>query len=327
MKILLIGSEGFIGRFLRRKLAEKGHNVMGMDMNGLARDRQFTKGNVTNINDIMKAAAGVDLIINLAAEHHDFGVKEEEFFEVNTKGMQNVLDCATKLGIKKILFYSTAAVYGPHAECVSESTVPTPVSPYGKSKLEAEKLIHDWAGADKAREAAIIRPVVVFGPENYANMYNLIDTIHRKRFFFVGKGENIKSVAYVENLADATIFLLEHMKPGVEVCNYSDYPQMNIRETAETIYKCLLRDIPKVNIPLGPALAAASIFDILGKITGYNFPITAFRIKKFNTQTYFASDRIRELGFKQRITPADGLKNMVEWYLKRLREVANGVEN
>ena len=311
MKILLIGSEGFIGRFLRRKLVGKGHDVIGMDIAG-----GDVKGSVTNSADIMKAAGGAELIINLAAEHHDFGVKEEEFFEVNTKGTQNVLDCATKLGIKKIVFYSTAAVYGPHAECVSESTPPAPVSPYGKSKLEAEKLVHNWAGADKVREAVIMRPVVVFGPENYANMYNLIDTIYRKRFFFVGKGQNIKSVAYVENLADATIFLLERMKPGVEVYNYSDYPQMNIRETAETIYKCLLRNVPKLNIPLGPALAAASIFDILGKLTGYNFPITAFRIKKFNTQTCFASDRIRELGFEQKVAPHQGLKNMVDWYLE-----------
>src|SRR3989339_2097412 len=170
MKILLIGSEGFIGRFLRRKLVGKGHDVIGMDIAG-----GDVKGSVTNSADIMKAATGTELIINLAAEHHDLGVKEEEFFEVNTKGMQNVLDCATKLGIKNILFYSTAAVYGPHAECVSESAPPTPVSPYGKSKLEAEKLIHNWAGADKVREAVIMRPVVVFGPENYANMYNLID--------------------------------------------------------------------------------------------------------------------------------------------------------
>jgi nucleoside-diphosphate-sugar epimerase len=62
-------------------------------------------------------------------------------------------------------------------------------------------------------------------------------------------------------------------------------------------------------------MAAASIFDLLGKITGYNFPITAKRIKKFNTSTVYMSDKIRKAGFSPPIELSEGLRRMAEWYL------------
>ena len=69
------------------------------------------------------------------------------------------------------------------------------------------------------------------------------------QIFVIHGGDAFNS--HEEYLADlrSSVAHLERMKPGVEVCNYSDYPQMNIRETAETIYKCLLRNVPKLNIP------------------------------------------------------------------------------
>jgi nucleoside-diphosphate-sugar epimerase len=320
MKALIIGNTGFIGSFLTQKLIDKGYEITGLDVNSNDNYRdsfRFVQGSILNPDDIMKAATGTDVIINLAAKHQDFGVSEKEFFEVNVQGTRNILDCASRLGIKKFIFYSSVAVYGNHEIGVTEETPLNPVNPYGRSKLEAEKLIHDWAAQEPTREVVIIRPAVVFGPQNYANMYKLIDSIYKKRFFFVGQGDNIKSVAYVENLVDATIFLLESLKPGIAIYNYSDYHQMTISETVRTIAQYLPSGIPKIKIPLGPAVVAAGVFDLLGKVTGHNFPITSFRIKKFNMPTHFESSKIRESGFRQRIDLSAGFRKTVEWYLGR----------
>jgi len=257
----------------------------------------------------------VDAVINLAAKHHDFGVSEEEFYSVNVKGTANILSCLDKLGIKKFIFYSTVAVYGDVLDCSDENTVINPVSVYGRTKLEAEKLICEWTAQDATRQAVILRPTVVFGPGNFANMYNLINSIYRRRFLFAGRGNNIKSVAYVENLTEATYFLLERIQPGVNIYNYSDYPQMTIEEIVRLIAHNLSRDMPGFKLPLGFALAAAGIFDLLGKITKYNFPITAYRIKKFNTSTCHKSDKIRELGFRQPVDLPEGFARMTRWYL------------
>ncbi len=317
MKILIIGSEGFIGNFLSRKLRDKGYEVIGMDKHSDKKQMpyRFVNGDILNPEDILFAAKDADAIIHLAAAHHDFGITEEEFFDVNVKGTQNILDCAHKLGIKKYIFYSSVAVYGNSTDCADENTASNPVNTYGKSKLEAENLIHKWAKENPKREAMILRPCVIFGPNNFANTYKLINSIYRKRFFFVGKGDNIKSVAYIENLVDATIFLLERLKPGIDVYNYSDYPQMTISQTVKTISKHLSCDIPKFRVPLTPAIMLTSIFDLLGKILSVNFPITAFRIKKFNMSTQFGSEKIRSAGFKQKISLSEGFRRMIEWYL------------
>lgn len=319
MKILIIGNTGFIGQFLIEKLTKMGHKVTGLDINPpsetLKKLCECIIGDILSPEDVLRAAQGIDMIITLAAKHQDFGVTRAEFFKVNETGTKILLDCASKSEIKKIIFYSTVAVYGTQKEPTTEDTLPTPDNDYGESKLAAEKLIQEWVKEDKSRCVIVIRPTVVFGPSNYANMYNLINKIYKKKFFFVGKGDNIKSVAYVENLADANIFLIDKLKPGIQIFNYSDEPQMNISQIIKTITNYMPHTIPKIKIPLTPALILTSIFDFLGKLMGYNFPITAARIKKFATSTHHKADKIRKLGFKQKIEIREGFRKMVEWYL------------
>lgn len=319
MKILITGSSGFIGSYLSSRLLRNGYKVTGLDNRAPAKKdilSEFILGDILSLEDIERAARGVDAIVHLAAKHHDFGISKDEFFNVNVKGIDNILKCATVAGIKKFIFYSSVAVYGAVKTFGTENTLTAPASDYGNSKLAAEQVLREWVSQDPAREAVIIRPVVVFGPGNFANMYNLVDKIHRRKFIFAGEGKNIKSMAYVENLVEATAFLLERLKPGIEIYNYSDYPQMNTEEIVRRIAAYLSCEIPKFKLPLGPAIAAASIFDLMGKITGYNFPITANRIKKFNTPTVHRSDKIRKAGFSPPVELSEGLRKMVEWYLQ-----------
>ncbi|MGQ9465426.1 MAG: NAD-dependent epimerase/dehydratase family protein [bacterium] len=319
MRISIIGSSGFIGRFLVKKLIENNHEVVGLDMHptpASAVRYVHIIGNFLNTDDVKRICENSSLVIALAAKHHDFGITKEEYFKVNVGGTINLLECMAQQHIKKLIFYSSVAVYGTQTEPTTEESPLIPDTDYGKSKLAAENEILRWAKEDKERCAIIIRPTVVFGPENYGNVYNLIDKIYKKRFVFVGDGSNIKSVAYVENLADATIFLMEHLKPGVQIFNYSDEPQMTTAEIVNTITEFMPHGIPKFKIPLWLAVSAGGIFDVMAKVTGYNFPITAKRMKKFSTRTCHKSDKIRRLGFQQKISIKEGFRRMVEWYLK-----------
>jgi nucleoside-diphosphate-sugar epimerase len=320
MKILVIGCSGFIGQFLVKNLLNQKHTVVGLDINPPSDDLgdlyTFHDGDLLSHQDMKKAATGVDLIISLAAKHHDFGISRDEYFEVNEGGTRILLECASKCNIKNIIFYSTVAVYGTQNEPSTEETTPQPDNYYGQSKLAGEKVIGEWVQKDNKLQVIIIRPTVIFGPNNYANVYNLIDKIYRKKFIFVGNGKNIKSVAYVENLVDATAYLITKLKPGIQIFNYSDEPQMTITETVETISAHMPHDIPKIRLPLWFAVTFGSIFDFLGKISGKNFPITAARMKKFATSTHHTAKKIREHGFVQRIPTKEGFRRMIEWYLK-----------
>lgn len=319
MRILIIGSEGFIARYLIRDLKQAGHEIVGLDIRaeeGRKRNFEFFHEDLLNAEQLKKAAQGCDMVINLAAKHHDFGVSRDEFFLINETGIQVILDVLSELKITKFIFYSSVAVYGIHDDATSELTEKHPCNDYGESKLAGERLIEQWANADPSREVLIVRPVVVYGPYNYANMFRLIDNIYRRRFVMVGKGENIKSTAYVENLTASTVMMIRHMHPGVEIVNYSDYPHHKSLEIANMVQKELGRPPLKFRFPLWFAMAMAFPFDILAKLLNKNLPITAERIKKFaQMDTWHGSDKIRTLGFQQEFSTEDGLKNMVEWYL------------
>lgn len=318
MKILVIGSSGFIGQFLVKKLIDHKHSVIGFDINpppaATCDMCTYCTGDLLSHQDLNNAAKNVDLIISLAAKHHDFGISRDEYFEVNEGGTRILLECAAKCSIKNIIFYSTVAVYGTQDKPSTEETTPQPDNYYGQSKLAGEQVIQKWVKQNSSRQVIIIRPTVIFGPNNYANVYNLIDKIYRKKFIFVGNGENIKSVAYVENLVDATVYLIDKFTPGIQVFNYSDEPQMTIAEIVDTIGTYIPHEIPKTKLPLWFATTFGSIFDLLAKVTGKNYPITAARMKKFATSTHHTAKKIREHGFVQKIPTKEGFKRMVEWY-------------
>ena len=142
----------------------------------------------------------------------------------------------------------------------------------------------------------------------------------------VGRGDNIKSIAYVENLVDATAYLMERCSPGVSIYNYADEPHMQTKDLVNLITGIAGRKPNKFFIPLSIACAGGYGFDILGKITGIDFPITAARMKKFTVPTYHRAERIRSLGFMPKHSIEEGLKRNVEWYFgqkKVLNEEVN----
>ncbi|MEW5894704.1 MAG: NAD(P)-dependent oxidoreductase [Candidatus Omnitrophota bacterium] len=323
MKIFIIGSEGFIGRYLIRDLKADGHEITGFDLvkeDGGKSGYRFVQGDLMDGQALKSAMSGSDLVINLAARHHDFGISREDFFKINEAGTRVIVDVMTGLDIKRLIFYSSVAVYGDVDEASSELTVPNPVNDYGESKLAGEKIIGAWAGKDPLRSILIVRPVVVYGPHNYANMFRLIDMIFHRRFWMVGDGQNIKSTAYVENLTQATVFMMKRMAPGIDVINYSDYPHRTSRNIADIVRNKLGRAPMSFTIPLKFAMLMGYPFDILAKLLKKNFPVTANRIKKFAMMnTCHGSDKVRAIGFKQMIATEEGISRMVEWYLSQGR--------
>jgi len=275
---------------------------------------EYIKGDIRNRVEVEKAMSKYpfDAIISLAAEHKDFGLSREDYFKTNEYGTKVLCDAATEIGIKKIVFYSSVAVYGNNQEPSTEKTPPDPNHPYGESKLAGEKILLNWAQADSSRCVLIIRPTVVYGERNIANMFRLVDQISKGRYFHIGKGDNIKSIAYVKNIVDATLFLMGKMKPGVEIYNYSDDPQLSVKEIAEVITETLSKKI-QLSLPYSLAYLMAIPFDIFIKISGKDLPVSSNRIKKLCTETYHKADKLNQSGFKRKYSNREGLKNMVWW--------------
>lgn len=327
MIVCITGGSGFIGSYFYRALQDRGIGISILDLVAPTWD---TKGNRVTIGDIRdtdalrEAMNGADACLHLAAAHHDFGINHDEYFSVNEGGAKALCAALDEHGIKTVCFYSSVAVYGNAPEPRTVASIPEPFSPYGQSKLAAERVFHDWTKQDASRNCLIIRPTVTFGPGNYANMYSLIRQIHRRKFFPVGKGLNIKSLSYVENIVDATLYLwnlgnsprFSKEADGCDTYNYIDKPDLNSHEIIDICYQTMNRRPPRFHMPLWLAILGGLPFDLIIKITGKNLPISTARIHKLCQQTKFEADKIAQCGFKAKVPLTDGIKRMVQWYLR-----------
>lgn len=313
--ILLTGGSGFIGGHFHNAIPQD--QIINLDLNKPSFDYKstFVQGDIRIKADIERAIAGkkIDLILSLAAKHHDFGIGHDEYFDTNEDATKIICEVATENNIKDIIFFSSVAVYGIRPEVSTEDMAPAPDGPYGASKLAGEKVLESWAAADPSRRVLIIRPTLVFGANNMANMRNLIRQIDSGLYFHLGKADNVKSIAYVENIVAATLFLRENMKPGISIYNYADEPQLTTRQIGETIAAALKRKI-RITVPTSLGIMMGLPFDLVIKLTGKNLPISTARIKKLGTQTYHSAKKLFSEGFKPRFTTTDGLTKMVQWY-------------
>jgi len=318
MKILVTGSSGFIAGFLIPALQAEGHAVRGIDKRDTGRDfgpeYQFVHGNILDEAKVKEAVRDVDAVIHLAAEHQDFGVSKKLYYEVNGDGTEMLLSAAERAGIDCFVFYSSVAVYGARTEPTMEEMSPAPDGDYGASKLVAEEKLRLWTARESRRRGVIVRPTVIFGPRNLANMYRLISAIDRGRFLMVGDGSNIKSVGYVENLVAFTVRLLERMQPGLEIYNYSDPPHMTSRALANGIARELGKRLPGYSLPTWLAFGLGRGLDALSGVTGWNLPITGARMKKFTTPTHHLAPAVEKTGFVRPFSLDEGIRKTVEWY-------------
>lgn len=313
-RTLITGGSGFIGSHFHSVLPNDSLVNLDLVPPKFSCQSQYVAG---NIRDLEKVRATLlefpcNRIVHLAAEHKDFGINRDAYFLTNEFGTQNLCQAATEFGIKEIVFYSSVAVYGANTTPSTEAMTPQPNSHYGESKLKGEAALRNWAAEDLSRRVIIIRPAVVYGERNIANMFRLISQIKSGRYFHVGAANNIKSIAYVKNLVDATLWLMNRHSSGVVTYNYSDLPQLSSREIADHIAKKLNRRAP-MTLPYWILYLLALPFDLAIAITGRDLAISTKRVTKLCTETFHRADRIVEAGFKPKFTNLDGLSNMIQW--------------
>lgn len=288
MRILIVGGEGFIGHFLQAALRKTSHQVTVWDVKCAPESGAFV-----DITDLQTFGddASFDIVINLAAEHRDDVSPLSRYYEVNVKGTQNLCDWCEQKGIKRIIHASSVAVHGYAVPDSDEGAEHNYFNEYGRTKSMAETVCREWANAGGAdRRLTIIRPTVVFGPGNRGNVYNLLRQIASKSFVMIGDGKNIKSMAYVENLASFIVFCLDQ-PAGTRIYNYVDKPDLTMNELITYSQNFLFgKNGMRLRFPKLLGLIAGRMFDAIAALTGKSFPISHIRMKKFLATTQFRSN-------------------------------------
>lgn len=333
MNIFITGSNGFVGSQLMRELEHKGHEVIGIDISDQC---NATKHESTLSGDIREKAdldrvfstfsaqhgSGIDLIIHCAAAKHDFGIKREEYFSHNELGTKVLLDFATQHKINKLVYLSTVSVFGHPKGRSDEETSYNPDHPYGESKLAGELLCIEWQKQDHARELIVLRPTVIYGPHNFANVYNLIDMLHRRPILTIGNGDHIKSIVSLNTILGMIDFSLSLLKPGFQHFNCVDEPYISLRELMLLVAANPGFKMPKFTIPLGLAIGIGMIFDVPAKLFSIDLPINSDRMRKFATATYFCATKIRKAGYVQTQSIEDSVSEMCAWYMNKQKDRA-----
>ncbi len=314
MKIQLIGGSGFVGsRLISDYGTEKFEN--------LDKNKSIFFNNITRFCDITKPSSiklnpKCSTVILLAAEHADNVKPISLYYDVNVNGTKNVLEKMDEVGIKKLIFTSSVAVYGLNKDNPNENHKVDPFNHYGKSKFEAEKIIRDWFNNDpKNKSVTIIRPTVIFGENNRGNIYNLLKQISRGRFIMIGKGKNKKSMAYVGNVSSFINCIINNRDSGFNVYNYSDKPDFTMNEIVFLIRANL--GIKNFNffVPYPVGLLAGYFFDFMSFIFRKKFSISSVRIKKFTSTTRFDSKRALSF-FTPPVKLDDAMKITIDYEFK-----------
>ena len=319
MRIAVIGGSGFLGSSLCKILKNNEKPFVNYDINkSLDFPDDYEYFSVENKNSDFKSS--YNAIINLAAVHRD-DERKEDYHKVNVEGARNICDLASRKSINKIIFTSTVAIYGFSDGPIDEDFNPNPFNDYGKSKLEAEEIYKEWQREDPIkRSLVIIRPTVIFGENNRGNVFNLIKQIKSKFFVMIGDGNNIKSMSYVENVAQFLYQCIE-LKEGLYIKNYVDKPDLKTKDIVRIVQKSLsIKQFKKFYLPINIGLFAGILVDLLSSLTGKKFPISLIRVKKFTSNTIINSNK-NFFNFNPPVSLDDALEKTITYEFKSNDEI------
>lgn len=258
-KILITGSNGFLGQYLCQFLAEQKYSILAQTRKA----QTFAHTNITNINfDLNNNLDSVDLslvdvIIHCAGRAHI--MKEtavsplEAYRQTNVQGTLNLAQKAAQSGVKRFIYLSSIKVNG-------EMTV-QPFKPsdavntddlYGLSKYEAEQALLELS-KQTGLEVVIIRPVLIYGPNVKANFKSMVELASKKLPLPIGCLDNKRSMVSVYNLADLIHICMTHPNANREVFIASDQDDISVKQLFEKLAyhqnkKLLMLPVPKILI-------------------------------------------------------------------------------
>ena len=246
-----------------------------------------------------------DYVFNLAAVHREPGHEAREYFETNIRGAENVCAWTSNVNCHRMIFTSSISPYGPTEDLKDEQSLPVPETPYGSSKLAAEKIHIGWQAGCPKRKLLILRPGVVFGPGEGGNVTRLIRSLVKGYFVYMGNRQTRKAGGYVKELAFVMQFGLEQQEStgeAVTLLNFGMNPTPSMGDYVDAIRKVAgIRRVP-VSVPRALLLGVSYPIDAFASALRIKQPVSPVRVRKMFRSTSIDPKRLRELGYCWKFT-------------------------
>lgn len=314
MNILITGVHGFVGSNLVEYL--KGtHDIYGLDIVTPEKDGVIKTFLWEELDALVSGSfPHIDAIIHLAGKAHDTKNKSaaEVYFKVNTGLTQRIFDLFMASSAKKFIFFSTAKAAADRVEGVlTEEVLPTPVGPYGESKIAAENYIlsrfnkedsSTLLGMTGKKQVYIFRPCMIHGPGNKGNL-NLLYSVVRKGIPWpLGAFENRRTFTSIENICFAVVGVLTRDVPS-GIYNMGDDEALSTNELIEEICKSLGKKARIWRLP-------KDLMTGVAKVGGWlHLPLNPMRLQKLTENYVSSNEKIKKALGVERM-PVDARKGL-----------------
>lgn len=306
MKALVTGGSGFIGSNVSKMLLSKGVEVVvydnlssGYHENIKNLPVEFIKGDVLDRDSIKSACKGVDVVFHLAASvGRQRSIDHPQLdSEINLIGTINVLEGMRASGVKKIVYSSSAAIFGElQSPEIDENHPQNADSPYGVSKLAAEKMILSYADIYEIT-AVCLRYFNIYGVNQRYDLYGNVIPIFAHRLFagepllIYGDGSQTRDFVNVYDVARANVMA------GLE------YPTTNV-----------------FNLGSGSSITINRLAEMMQEISGIDNGIQYLPERKADVKHCKANATkvLEKMHFKAEVSLETGLKEYIDWYRKNI---------
>jgi nucleoside-diphosphate-sugar epimerase len=341
--ILITGALGWLGKRLTRLLAAGEYNFLlasrpeirclvlpgedatelrALAQTGHAQHLQVVEGDLRQSQDcarFLENSAGA-LLIHTAGIIHPRRVRE--FYEVNVQGARNLLAAATNARIRRAVMVSSNSPLGcnPHPDHLFDELSPYhPYRNYGRSKMLMEQAALE-ASQDGDLETVIVRPPWFYGPDQPSRQTLFFRMVKEGKAPLVGGGENLRSMAYVDNLAQGLMLAATHAAAAGQIYWIADRRPYSMREIIDTIERLLEEEfrIPVAHRRLRlPAFAGSSAeaADALLQATGLYQQKVHVLSEMNQTIACSIQKAERELGYRPRVALEEGMRRSLQWCL------------
>ena len=287
MNILITGSTGFLGGIIRNVL-QNNYSIFGLS-------RSNSEYNIQLQSNIPVFIEDFNIVIHSAGKAHivpKCDKENSEFFEINVQGTQNLLhgiERSSRLP-KSFIFISTVAVYGvDQGESINENTPLLANDSYGKSKIQAEKLVLEWCQKNNVI-CTILRLPLLVGENPPGNLGAMINGIHKGYYFNIAGGRARKSMVLANDVANIVLKVAEIGG----IYNLTDGSHPSFFELSNVIAKRIGKK-KLFNMPF----FIAKIIALVGDFVGSKFPLNSFKLIKITTDLTFDDTKARQvLGWK-----------------------------
>jgi dihydroflavonol-4-reductase len=320
LQVLVTGATGFTGGHLARSLQQRGYRVRALVRDpARARDLavsgiELAAGDLRDRDAVQRAAAGMDVIYNIAAVYREAGLPDAVYYDVNAHAVGSVIDAAAAGGARRVVHCSTVGVHGDVEHPPANETAPLrPGDVYQRAKVEGERIAWE-ASARTGVDVVVARPSGIYGPGD-RRLLKLFRGVARRRFPILGSGRIFYHLTYIDDLVEG--FRLCGEVPAAVGRTYilagGEVPTLNA--LVETVAREAGVRAPRLHLPVWPFWLAGAACEAVCAPFGIEPPLYRRRVDFFTKSRAFDITRARtELGFNPRVTLEDGVRRTLAAY-------------